>query len=78
VVIVLSLKISSVLGGEGNTHGFSDSKKLTRTLVDATFLLTRAFPVALSRGRIDSCAPRDRTGSGVTDDGRRAHLGRSV
>lgn len=36
VVIVLSPNISNDLGGEGSTHGFSDSKKLTRTLVDAT------------------------------------------
>jgi len=41
VVMVLSPNISSDLGGEGSTHGFSDSKKLTRTLVDATVLKTR-------------------------------------
>jgi len=41
VVMVLSLNISSDLGGDGNTHGFSDSKKLTRTLVDATILKKR-------------------------------------
>lgn len=41
VVIVLSMNISNDLGGEGSTHGFSCSKKLTRTLVDVTVLKTR-------------------------------------
>lgn len=41
VIVVLSPNISNDLGGEGSTHGFSDSKKLTRTLVDATVLKRR-------------------------------------
>lgn len=40
MVMVLSPNISNDLGGDGRTHGFSDSKKLTRTLVDATVLKT--------------------------------------
>lgn len=38
---MLSPNFSNDLGGDGITHGFSDSKKLTRTLVDATDLQRR-------------------------------------
>lgn len=52
MVIVLSPNISNDLGGEGSTHGFSDSKKLTRTLVDATVLKTNRKTIVLVARRL--------------------------
>jgi len=54
VVIVLSPNISNDLGGEGSTHGFSDSKKLTRTLVDATVLKTYRKTIVLVAQRFST------------------------